>query len=194
MLSAAETARGDGQFGAEVWCRQIATQLGDRSSAPRLSKLQADVEGPRVRLAARFAVALHNGDAAELASVSEDFEQIRDLVAAVDAASHAAIEYRRTHWRSSGLTCATRAQSLAHRCGADTPALRQAAEPLPLSDREREIATLIGAGLSSREIARRVTLSVRTVEGHIYRAMAKTGVERREDLAALLIRHGDKVE
>ena len=52
------------------------------------------VEGPRVGLAARFAEALHAGDGAELAAVSEEFEQMGDLVAAVDAAAHAAIAYR----------------------------------------------------------------------------------------------------
>jgi DNA-binding CsgD family transcriptional regulator len=42
--------------------------------------------------------------------------------------------------------------------------------------------------LSSRAIADRLTLSVRTVEGHIYRAMAKTGATTREELAAMLPR------
>ena len=34
---------------------------------------------------------------------------------------------------------------------------------------------LLGEGLSSPAIAERLTLSARTVEGHIYRAMTKTG-------------------
>jgi DNA-binding CsgD family transcriptional regulator len=48
---------------------------------------------------------------------------------------------------------------------------------------------LIGQGLSTRAIAERLTLSARTIEGHIYRAMDKTGVSNREELAALLARH-----
>jgi DNA-binding CsgD family transcriptional regulator len=74
------------------------------------------------------------------------------------------------------------------KCGARTSALRQAGEPLPLTDREREIVMLIGAGLSSREIAERLTLSVGTVESHVYRAMLKTGTNSRDELAALLPR------
>lgn len=188
VRDAAETARAGGQFAAEVLCLQIAAQLGDGSCAARLTELEAIVEGPRPGLAARFATALRDGQAAELASVSEDFEHMGDLIAAIDAAAHAATEYRRVDRRGSALGCSTRAEEIARRCGARTPALRQASETLPLTDREREIVTLLGAGVSAREIAQRLTLSVRTIEGHIYRAMAKTGVATREELAALLSR------
>jgi DNA-binding CsgD family transcriptional regulator len=186
LLSAVERARDTGRFAAEVLCLQTATQFGDRTSAPRLRELESTVEGPRVGLAVRFAEALRDGDGAELSSVSEEFERIGDLVAAVDAAAHAALAYRHQDKRGSALGCATRAAALAEKCGANTPALRQASEPLPLTDREAEIVMLIGAGSSNREIAERLTLSVRTVESHIYRAMSKTGTTSRDELGALL--------
>jgi DNA-binding CsgD family transcriptional regulator len=189
VLSAADTAAANGQFAAEVMCLQTATQFGDHSGAPRLCELEAIVEGPRVGLAARFAAALRDNDAAALSAVSEDFEHMGDLVAAVDAAAHAALVYRRQGLRGSALGCSTRADALADQCeGASTPAQRQATEQLPLTDREREIVMLIGEGLSNRELAARLTVSVRTVEGHIYKAMVKTGTASRDDLAALLPR------
>ena len=52
-----------------------------------------------------------------------------------------------------------------------------------LSPREHEIAELIAHGLTDREIGRRLTLSVRTVEGHIYRARLKLDVATRHELA-----------
>jgi DNA-binding CsgD family transcriptional regulator len=190
VLSAADRAAAKGQFAAEVFCLQTATQFGDHSRALRLSELESIVEGPRVGVAARFAAALRDGDPTELVSVSEEFERTGDLIAAVDAAAHAALVYRRKNLRGSALGCAARADGLAEQCGgASTPALRQAIEPLPLSDREAEIVMLIGEGLSNRAVAERLTLSVRTVESHIYRAMLKTGMTSREELAALLPRH-----
>lgn len=185
---AAERSRMAGRFAEEVMSLQTAVQFGDRTCAPRLRELEQMVEGPRAAVAARFAAALHDDDAAELASVSEVFEDIGDVVAAIDAAAQAALAYRRKDRRGSALGCSTRADALAARCGAVTPALRQATEALPLTARETEIVMLIGEGLSNRAIADRLVLSVRTVESYVYRAMAKTGTSSREQLAALLPR------
>jgi DNA-binding NarL/FixJ family response regulator len=80
------------------------------------------------------------------------------------------------------------ATGLSRRCGgAATPALRLATERIVLTPREREVAVLIGRGLSNPAIAKRLSLSVRTVEGHVYRAMARTGAADREELAAMLL-------
>ncbi len=188
VLSAAERARSTGRFAAEVECLQTATQFGDRSGGPRLRELESIVEGPRVPIAARFAAVLSDGDGAGLAAASEEFERMGDLVAAIDAAALAALAYRRQDKRGSALGCSTRADALAAQCGATTPMLRQANEPLSLTEREAEIVMLIGEGLSNRAVAERLTLSVRTVESHIYRAMVKTGTTSREELGALLAR------
>jgi DNA-binding CsgD family transcriptional regulator len=188
-LAAAERSRAAGKFAEEVMSLQTAAQFGDRTVAPRLRELESVVEGPRAGLAARLSTALHDGDAAELAAVSEEFEAMGDLIAAIDSAAHAAIAYRHHDKRGSALGCSTRADALAAQSGAVTPALRQAAEPLPLTERETEIVMLIGEGLSNRAIAERLTLSVRTVESYVYRAMMKTETTSRDELAALLPRH-----
>jgi DNA-binding CsgD family transcriptional regulator len=187
LLSAAETASAKGQFAAEVVCLQTAVQLGDHSVAPRLTELESIVDGPRVKLAARFAAALAGADAPELEEISVEFEQMGDLVAAVDAAAHACTAFRHGDRRGSALGCSARAEALAKRCGGiSTPALREVSEPLPLTAREREIVRLLGSGSSTRDVAERLCLSARTIEGHIYRAMTKTGTTTREELIRLL--------
>jgi DNA-binding CsgD family transcriptional regulator len=70
--------------------------------------------------------------------------------------------------------------------GAITPAIRSASRPPPLSPRAREIAAMVATGLSNREIASKLLVSVRTVEGHIYRACIKLDVSDRDDLAAIV--------
>jgi DNA-binding CsgD family transcriptional regulator len=60
------------------------------------------------------------------------------------------------------------------------------AQPLPITDREREIANLVASGLSNRQIAEVLSVSVRTVEGHVYRIFAKLDIEHREQLIHLV--------
>lgn len=53
-----------------------------------------------------------------------------------------------------------------------------------LTVREREIARLVADGLTNRQIASRLVLSHRTVEGHVGRILGKLGFGRRTQLAA----------
>jgi DNA-binding NarL/FixJ family response regulator len=109
---------------------------------------------------------------------------------AADAAAQAATAHTRQNQRGSAQAAATRAHQLAQACeGSRTPALAAVAAPLPLTTREREIVTLAAGGLSNRQISVRLVVSVRTVEGHLYRACAKLGISDRTQLAALLRRN-----
>ena len=56
----------------------------------------------------------------------------------------------------------------------------------PLTRREREIAAMAAAGASSREIAARLVLSVRTVDNHLQNVYSKLGVTSRDELARVL--------
>jgi len=54
-----------------------------------------------------------------------------------------------------------------------------------LTHRELQVARLAEQGLGNRDIARRIGISVRTVEGHLYQAFAKLGVTSRQQLDSL---------
>lgn len=64
--------------------------------------------------------------------------------------------------------------------------LPPAAPIASLTAREQEIALLAAGGMTSRAIAQRLTLSVRTIDSHLARVFAKLGVHSREDLAGVL--------
>jgi non-specific serine/threonine protein kinase len=55
-----------------------------------------------------------------------------------------------------------------------------------LTRREREIVDYVRQGLTNKEIADQLTVSVRTVEAHVSRVLSKLGVGRRSGIAAAL--------
>ncbi len=186
-LAAAEFARVHGQPAREVLCLQTAVQFGDVSGGTRLSELADAVEGPRAPLVRRYADALAADDAAALDGISVEFEEMADALAAADAAAQAAASHRLAGRRGSALTASARACRLAEECGgAVSPALATARVPLPFTRREHEIAGLLSRGLSNRDIAAATSLSIRTVEGHIYQASVKAGVSSRSELSDLV--------
>ncbi|MDQ1701906.1 MAG: hypothetical protein QOF57_1158, partial [Frankiaceae bacterium] len=175
-----------GQPAMEVVALHTAACFGDRRCAGRLAQLAAEVEGPRAGLAATHARAVADDDARALERVSHDLEAMGALVLAADAVAQATVLHRRAGHRATATAAELRTHDLASRCdGAVTPAIRAAIRPLDLTMREREIATLIAAGLSNRDIAERLVVSVRTVEGHIYRACARLDVGDRGSLGRL---------
>lgn len=58
--------------------------------------------------------------------------------------------------------------------------------PEALTRREREVANLVSAGLSNREIAAQLVISQRTVDAHVDHIFTKLGISSRQDLAARL--------
>ena len=58
-----------------------------------------------------------------------------------------------------------------------------------LTSRERELLVLLSEGLSNRDIADQLSLSTRTVEGHLANLYTKLGVRSRIQAALIAIRH-----
>jgi DNA-binding CsgD family transcriptional regulator len=59
-------------------------------------------------------------------------------------------------------------------------------DALALSDAERRVAALVVQGYTNREIARKLFITVSTVEQHLTRTYRKLNVNRRTDLSARL--------
>ena len=72
--------------------------------------------------------------------------------------------------------------------GARTPGLTVPVTVVALTPRERDIASFAARGLSSKEIAERLYLSVRTVNNHLQSVYSKLGVAGRHELPDALSR------
>lgn len=185
VLDAAAQARDRGQPTHELWCLQVAAQWGDTAQAARARALADELNLPLADAVARHTESLAAGDGERLLLVADDYRSIGDRAAAADAAAQAAVAFTAGQQRKRGLYAAAVAKELSDACGGlCTPALRAPASQ-PLTGRQREIVEFVVAGLSNREIAERLVMSVRSVEGHVYRACQRVGANSREELAAI---------
>jgi len=184
---AAEVAQERNQPSHELACLQAAIQWGDESAGARARALAQTLSLPLADTVALHGESLHDGNGDGLLTASGQFAALGDRCTAADAAAQAAIAFTGAQQRRRGLYAAALAQQLAEECGGvSTPALRSPVAPSPLTGRQREVAELVAAGLSNKEIADRLVTSVRTVEGHLYRACQRVGAKSRSDLAAIM--------
>jgi DNA-binding NarL/FixJ family response regulator len=58
-----------------------------------------------------------------------------------------------------------------------------------LTRREREVATLVAQGLSTRQIAQELVLSERTVDKHVANLLKKLNLRSRNQVAARMAEH-----
>ncbi|MCV7382067.1 LuxR family transcriptional regulator [Mycobacterium alsense] len=183
---AAGLARDRGQPTHELACIQAAAQWGDASDAARARELAGALSLPVADAVARHAEALVAGDGEGLLAAAAAYRGIGDRVAAADAAAQASVAFDEHQQHKRGLYAGALARELADECGGlQTPALRTPAG-LKLSGRQRAVIELVVAGLSNRQIAEKLVMSVRTVEGHVYRACQRVGAQSREELASIV--------
>ena len=170
----------------ELACIQAAAQWGDGSQAARARELAGALSLPLADAVALHAQALSAGDGEGLLEASAKYREIGDRVAAADAAAQASVAFDESQQHRRGLYAAALARELADECGGlCTPAVRTPAG-LKLSGRQRDVIELVVAGLSNRQIADQLVMSVRTVEGHVYRACQRVGAQSRDELASII--------
>ncbi|WP_330286256.1 LuxR family transcriptional regulator AbsR2 [Streptomyces sp. NBC_00576] len=164
----------------EAYVLYDAVRLG----APHLvADRLAQLPGEQAEPLARHADALVRQDGPALDRAAELLERRGLLLFAAEAHAQAVPAHRdpRAARRSR-----SRAMTLARRCqGARTPALSGLVLG-ELTARQRQIVTLAAAGLSNRQIADRLTLSIRTVGNHLYSAYTRLGASDRGALPWLL--------
>ncbi|MFJ5994719.1 LuxR C-terminal-related transcriptional regulator [Streptomyces sp. NPDC092370] len=200
----ARFARLRGEVGeAAAWAREgLRGDPGDAACRTELARAAAAVNNPgdldraavtdpydAVRLGApekvidrldgvfaRHADALTRADGPDLDDVAGELERRGFLLFAAEAYAQAVAAH---HDPRAARHSRTRAVALARRCqGARTPALSGLVLG-ELTARQRQIVALAAAGLTNRQIAERLTLSIRTVGNHLYSAYARLGASDR---------------
>lgn len=187
-LDLADLAGGQDHAFFRVLALHDVVRLGQpRLVATALCDAVDGVEGQLASLYAAHARALVARDGATLDEVASAFAGIGVNLLAAEAAAEAAHAHRAAGRPSNARAAARRAQMLTAACdGAQTPALSLLEQPASLTPRQYEIAGLAVRGLSSRAIAERLVISVRTVDNTLQQVYGKLGLNHRTQLRAAL--------
>jgi len=187
LRDAAAQAATTGHRTVESWLLHDLMRIGAQDTSARLRELADACDSPLVSARARHSAAARARSARDLTGAADDFEALGALLLAAEAAAGAAEAFSRDGDQRAATAALRRSSALAAACeGAVTPGLFRAATAVPLSGREREIVMLAAQGLTSKDIAERLYLSVRTVNNHLQHAYTKLGVNGRAGLAQAL--------
>jgi len=175
-----------GQFGTGASALHDLVRIGDRRHAAKRLQAMADcVDGDLMAARVRYAQAVESGLADDAADAGALFEACGALLFAAEAASEESRLARDQGLHRRAAEARARSARLQESCEhARTPPLSDTADLL--SAREREVAVLAASGLTSRQVADRLFLSVRTVDNHLQRVYTKLGVTSREGLSDVL--------
>lgn len=186
-LDTAAEARRCGQAGCELNALHDAARLGAPARvAPRLAELAGVVQGNLASLFVSHVQALVAASGTGLDATAASFAAVGANLLAAEAAAEAAGAHRRAGRSASAAASAARAAALAATCGVvKTPALARLNEPVGLTPRELEIAKMAASGLSSRAIAARLVVAVRTVDNALGQVYAKLCIAGRAELSSV---------
>jgi DNA-binding CsgD family transcriptional regulator len=189
-IAVANWAQAHSQYAAEAFALHDAVRLGHATKVrDRLDELSATTQMRWVPIFARHAhaSAARSGDA--LDEVATAFDEAGASLRAAEAAAEAAVMHHAAGLPAREARSRAHAQMLQSQCdGAYLLRLAVGSGATALTERETEVARLAAQRLTSAEIAARLFLSRRTVEGHLQHAYTKLGVRDRRGLARILDR------
>jgi DNA-binding NarL/FixJ family response regulator len=181
---AVHAAEQSGQAAVALRALHEGVRLGDVTGLAAARRINAQIDCAAGRLCIMHGQALADRDGPALDRVSVELEAAGMLAVAADAAAQSAQVHQAAGHRAGELAAKARASALSQRCGGPTtPALEKVLNPLPLTGREREVAVMVAQGMTNKAIAVQLSVSVRTVEGHVYKACMKLGLPDRSALS-----------
>ena len=203
-------ARGERHIrGLALWALSVdARRSGDLARAAGLASLSLDLRsqlgddaGVALALESMASISAAQGDAVRSATLLGAAAQLWERVGLGPLAGQYIAEQRDLGERGARQQLDLLTFEAAHRRGLSmpveqavdyalgrSPAVEQVdLEDTPLTARERQVTALIGEGLSNRQIASRLVISVRTAQGHVENILRKLGFRSRTQVAAWVV-------
>lgn len=178
----AAALHGRGLFGVELLVHGMMVRLDERHDGTTARLTAAKATGTYAAVFREYLGALHarSGDGA--ATVVELAESQGFGLLAAEAATRAATFHTSAGNHRSARVMERKIREFECATPVSTGSARGSNAAVVLTQRERDVAILAGGGAKSRDIADRLGVSVRTVEGHIYRIYEKLDIRSRDEL------------
>lgn len=187
-LAATQEARD--RAGTRLEVLALCWDLDDPSVLPAVQALAQTVEGRWAQAMSLLASQWEGSDGDALMETAGSLEKSGFVNLAREAYARASSLLEQAGEKRRSRQAVTLREKCDHELGERFREGRfiTAAPTVHLTRREQDIVGLAIQGLTDREIAQRLMVSVRTVEGHLYRTYVKLGVRSRDELESALPR------
>lgn len=180
----------------EVLVGAAGRLLGDdretREFSQRLLDVAQDMEGQRSGFLVRLADPQTMKEPLAAVGLSREARAAGEYQVAAEAMARAAMLYSAAEdARACGASLRELMELLRESHVVPDPYVARALALAELTTREEEIVDLAREGKNNAEIARALTVSQRTVEGHLYRVFSKLGITDRSELTGLCLYAGN---
>lgn len=161
-------------------------ELQGHPAQQRLAKLLEGHQGPRAGFIARLVMLRGQNDAEALESLGRDALHQGEYRIGTEALTRAALRYlAEGESRVCGAILRQVGRIIDEQGLVAENHIARALAFTELTAREKEIVDLARSGMNNAQIARTLTVSQRTVEGHLYRVFSKLGISERSELNAM---------
>jgi DNA-binding CsgD family transcriptional regulator len=184
----ATTPEATARAGSLLELLAICWDLGDPSVIPMVQTVAQTVEGRWAQALLTLATRWEEADGDTLMDTASSLEESGFVNLAREAYARASSLLEQAGERRRSRQAVALREKCDHELGERFREGRfiAAAPAVHLTRREQDIVGLAVQGLTDREIAQRLMVSVRTVEGHLYRTYVKLGVRSRDELESAL--------
>lgn len=182
------TTEASSRAGTLLELLSLCWDLGDASVIPMVHNAARAVEGRWAAALLKLAADWEAADGDTLMETAAALEESGFVNLAREAYARASTVLDQAGERRRSRQAVAQREKCDHELGERFREGRfiAAAPAVHLTRREQDIVELAVQGLTDREIAQRLMVSVRTVEGHLYRTYVKLGVRSRDELDSAL--------
>ncbi|ALE07530.1 hypothetical protein AL755_21985 [Arthrobacter sp. ERGS1:01] len=195
LHSLAQECQQHGYLGTEMTVLSLLVRVGELQVVPRMAEVAGRIESSSKAYYTEWAEALLSQDPIILDRASVTAMDYGFELVAVELATQAQKRFDDDGKVHRSRKTASKVVSMREQIPGLISPVFQAVDRPKMTRREHEIALLVARGESNNAIAERLNVSLRTVEGHLYRTFIKLDLQSREQLAELINadRSGERV-